>query len=251
MASGAGTWYQRPMSTRSSDKCVTDLLEARFASAPYADAEGILARFLDNAFAYSNETIGLADLRAAWDVFRVWVGSGVNRRAEDWRLFLAWYVFHWHSSSEEVSKRPELPSIAERYLRDRPDAVPPEVHLLVRSAIGTPLDFYEMLYLPEFERYYLKSLFLGYQQSFGFEALPEGLTVGDVYLAKIVHIYADQGLIAGISTPFHANAKVPIGFLRRNLIRNRATDFSSDFWLFDSDIFNLYQDLQHGQFGTA
>lgn len=239
------------MSISSSDKSVTDLLSARFASAPPAEMKGILDGFLDNACSYAQETIGLADLRDAWDVFRAWLGSGVNVRADDWRLFRAWYVFHWHSQSSGSSNRPELSSIAERYLRDRPEVEPPDAHLLVRSAIGTPMDFYEVLYLPDFERYYLKSLFLGYQQSYAFRALPEGLALGNIYLAKIVHVYADQGLVAGISPPFHANAKVPIGSLRRNLILTRAADFTRDFWLFESDIFNLYHDLAQGNFGTA
>jgi hypothetical protein len=231
------------MSIASADESVGTPLKTRYRSVSYAKRDAVVRRFLDEVLSFVGETVGVADLRAAWDEFHAWLGHGVDVRAADCRLFLSWYVFHWHSELKLGSERPNQPSLAERYLQDRHEQHSSDMHLLVRSAVGTPLDFYEVLYLPEFGRYYVKSLFLGYQHSFGFEELPPGLELGNVYLAKIVHLFDDQGVLAGVSSALNPYAKVAIGSLRRNLIKTRATDFTRDFWLFDADVFNLYRDL--------
>jgi len=229
------------MSGSIDNKSVSDLLKGRFGGLPRYDLEASLARFIEEAFAYANSTIGLADLREAWDVFRVWLDHRIDAHADVWQLFLAWYVFHWRASPKRTRRLP--PTIAEKYLLHSPDALHADLHGIVQSAVGAPIDFYEVLYLPDLDTYYLKSLFMGYQKSFGFQRLPRGMELGNVYLAKVVHLYEDQGLIAGISAALGLEAKVAIGNLRRNLIKKRATDFMCEFWLFESDIFNLYRDL--------
>jgi hypothetical protein len=215
------------------------------------DLPGILARFVDEVFSFANENAGLADLRIAWNVFRVWQNPLIETNCEDWRLFLSWYAFHWRPESEANVQRPQSLTLAERYLGAFPAAQSMEVHALARHALKSPLDFYEVYYFQDYDRYYLKSLFLGVKQSYAFPSLMEGLTVGRIYFGKVVHLFADQGILIGHSRALPTSSKVSIARIRRNLIEKRAADFARDFWLFDSDVFNLYHDLCYGNLAAT
>jgi hypothetical protein len=201
-------------------------------------------QFIDGALAYARETRGLGDIRAAWDLFRVWLEPSLNFASEDWRLFVSWYVFHWHPPGNEQKAPEPGASIAERYYRERMAERYPELSSLVASGVKNPLDFYEVHFLPEMSCYYVKSLFLGYQYSFAFETLPEELKIGGVFFGKILHLGQDRGIILGHSRSFSVRAKVGIGRLRRDLVVRRRSDYLEEFWLFDSDVFNLYHDLR-------
>ena len=191
---------------------------------------------MDRALLLASNQRGEMDLCQAWHAFRAWFStSRVDEGSEDWRLFLAWYLFHWQA--------PARPSIAEWYVSERPSEVSAEEVRMVATASRSPLDFYEIHTLPEMGCFYVKSLFLGYQQSYAFAELPDGLKVGDVFFGKVIHFQQDEGVIAGHSPAFPPSAKVPIAYLKRQLILRRKDDFLNNFSMFESDLFNLYHDL--------
>lgn len=201
-------------------------------------------RFVDRAVFFANQNRDPQDIHDAWRTFRVWLSSWIDYNSDDWRLFLVWYIFHWQApaASLEVPCR-RVPSIAEEYLEKQPQEISESERKMVASAISSPMDFYEIHDFPELNCVYVKSLFLGFQHSYAFNELPEGLGVGDIFFAKIIHFQDDRGVIAAYSQPFSAMAKVSIAHMRRQLISGRKEEFVKNFPLFDTDLFNLYHDL--------
>jgi hypothetical protein len=208
--------------------------------------ETLVIRFVDRAFAFSNRRCDPQDIHDAWRTFRVWQSAWIDYKSEDWRLFLAWYVFHWRVADEQ-NELPEAGPLAALYAAECPEEISPAEQKMLATAMGSPLDFYEIYELPEPNCFYLKSLFLGYQHSYAFTSLPPNLKTGDVFFGKIVHFRDDKGVIAAHSRPFPSTAKVAIAYIRRQLILGRKEEFIKNFSLFDSDLFNLYYDLLNGE----
>jgi hypothetical protein len=202
--------------------------------------EALVNGFVERALTFANQRCDPRDIHEAWRAFRVWLSSWIDYNSDDWRLFLVWYVFHWQAGAEEGDSRP--PTVAEYYINSNEDSSP-EDRWLLGSASVCPLDFYEIYEFVELGCFYMKSLFLGYQHSFAFPKLPEGLKAGDIFFGKIIHIRDDRGVVAAHSRPFPPSAKVAITALRRQLIQKRKEEFIHNFGLFDSDLFNLYHDL--------
>jgi hypothetical protein len=213
-------------------------------SVPLAGWAELALSFVNRAVGYSKLVNDPRDIHEAWTAFRVWLSPRFEYGCQDWGLFLAWYVFHWKPVKNAIR---EKFSLAELYAAECPAEVSEKEKILISEAVRNPLDFYEIYWLSELNCYYVKSLFLGYQNSFAFHEMPAGLEVGDVFFGKIVPLYEDRGIIVGHSRPIGGSAKVAIAYLRRELIRRRKSDFINDFYLFDSDIFNLYHDLLHGR----
>jgi hypothetical protein len=207
------------------------------------DLPAFLDRFQAGAIAFAFNGQGIGNLRDAWCTFRAWMHGDLDPQAEDWRLFLHWYIFHWVSSSENLSDCHSDAVIAEKYSLSLEHALSLEQKKLVAAAIQAPLDFYETYWLAEWECFYLKSLFLGQERSFAFTKLPIDIKVGDIFFGKIVPLQYDRGILAAHSQIFDSSAKVPIARLRQDLISARKSDFSNNFHLFDADVFNLYHDL--------
>lgn len=201
---------------------------------------GFLDDFVDAAFAFARQKFGMKDVREAWSTFRVWMSESVDFQADDWRLFMAWYVFHWHADRAASPEKAQVN--AEIFMVAQPNYPSIQKEILT-SAVQSPLDFYEIYQLNEWECFYTKSLFLGLQHSFSFPRLPEGFRPGDIFFGKIVQVREDKGILVAHSPPLPNEAKVAIVQLRQDLIQQRKADFTQNFSLFDSDVFNLYYDL--------
>lgn len=170
----------------------------------------------------------------------MWLDEKVDRSAEDWNLFRSWYLFHWQPQSAEArSPGPVAHSYAQKFANSEAE------HDLIIAGTKSPLDFYEILEIPEPECFYVKSLLLGFRHSFAFRELPKDLKTGDIFLGHIVPLKADTGLFSGYSRPLDRSAKYAIARLRVDLITRRKVDFVENFGLFESDLLNLYYDLTH------
>lgn len=210
-----------------------------------AELPVFLELFLGRAMAFAYENCGVADVREAWNAFRVWLSSELDPSAEDWRLFLFWYIFHWQPSDHPLPCSFEE-SIAGRAFLTLREETSPRQEAFLRAAASSPLDFYEVYRLQEWDCFYVKSLLLGQEGSFSFRELPPEFTEGDIFFGKVIPLQEDQGVLAAHSAIFTSSAKVPISALRLELIKDRRADFSRNFRTFDSDVFNLYHDLLKG-----
>lgn len=217
------------------------------APLPIREWNSLVHGFVDKAVFFANQNRDPQDIHDAWRTFRVWLSSWIDYNSDDWRLFLVWYVFHWQPLELALDREAASGSIAEQYAKAFPEEVSTAERRMIVAATTNPLDFYEIYEFPELGCYYVKSLFLGYQHSYAFNELPEGLNVGDIFFGKLVHFKDDRGVIAGHSRPFPATAKIAIAYMRRHLIKDRKEEFITNFALFDSDLFNLYHDLLDGK----
>lgn len=210
---------------------------------PVGDIELVLRRLVDRAVVFAEREFGPGDIHEAWRAFRVWLSPWMDLDAEDWPLFLHWYVFHWRSpKAGEVPSRPR--SIAERFARaEKASLAGSELQLLTIGSKDPP-DFYEIMELREIGRYYVKSLLLGYQHSYAFSELPEGLGAGQIFFGKIIHLHSDRGVIVGHSRALPMTTKFSIAQMRVHLVNGRKKDFLRDFSLFEPDVLNLYHDIQ-------
>lgn len=210
---------------------------------PSPEWEAQVRRFVDNAVFFANRTRNPSDIHDAWRTFRVWLAAWIDYNSDDWRLFLVWYVFHWRTPELKAPTEVRSPSIAEQFARACPEEISDAQWAILKAGVGSPMDFYEVHEVPGLECLYVKSLFLGYQHSYAFSTLPGGLKVGDIFFGKIIQFEDDLGTIACHSRAFPVTARVPIAYLRRQLISGRKEEFIKNFSLFESDLFNLYHDL--------
>ncbi|MGZ3711960.1 MAG: hypothetical protein ACXVBE_09390, partial [Bdellovibrionota bacterium] len=125
------------------------------------DLSSFLDLFQSLAMEFAHDRFGTGDLREAWAAFRAWMESEMDACAEDWRLFLHWYIFHWQSLTSESIQNRHDSTIALQLASTLHDQISPMQKVFLHSALHSPLDFYEIYRLDEWDCFYFKSMFLG------------------------------------------------------------------------------------------
>lgn len=205
-----------------------------------------LADLMEQAIQYAEDTMGPSEIQCAWRAFRVWTEAWINPNAVDWDLFLYWYVFQWRGADpKEPSQRSE--PLAKRYLNHAGPDLSSLDKTLIQSVLEIPLDFYEILPLQEPNIFYVRSMLLGYKHSFGFQELPEPLAAYNIFFGMILHTSSDVGIILAHSAPLPETAKFLVAEMRIQLVNRRKMDYLKNFSIFNSDVLNLYYDIENSQ----
>ena len=170
----------------------------------------------------------------AWNAFRAWNEESCISTRDHESIFLAWYLFKAQPIAECPSR---LASFAKIFANEML-YISPLDRSLIERAESAPIDFFEVHEIPNLNKFYLKSLCLGYRGSFSFFEPPLESRPGDIFLGKVIPIMEDKGILMAKGPRLSRDTKVSVASLRRSLIENRRQEFLSNFPLFEADIFD-------------
>jgi hypothetical protein len=190
-----------------------------------------------NQFSWHEENSG--ERENAWQIFNAWEEKSKHKRVENSQLFLAWYLFRKRSKPGSIDLQP---SFAKLYIEHSPKMSSIDRYLIEEAEMA-PLEFFETYEIPSLNKVYLKSLCQGYRGSYAFFEFPLNCKPNEIFLAKIIPLSEDQGIVLARGPNLHRSAKAIIADLKRNLVGKRRHEFKADFTIFEADIFSTYLEI--------
>jgi hypothetical protein len=179
---------------------------------------------------------------SAWLAFNAWDANSPHDRALNTNLFLAWYLFRNRCLAGHNEPKQ---SFARSYIELSSNITSVDRYLVSQAELA-PFDFFETHEILSLNKIYFKSLCLGYRASYAFFECSLKSKPGEIFLAKVIPLTEDQGVVLARGPHLGRRAKAIISELKRNLIEKRRDEFQTEFSLFEADIFSSYLEISYG-----
>jgi hypothetical protein len=180
----------------------------------------------------------------SWFVFHAWLDVHPTSDSPYYSLFQAWQLFHWNPDPSTVQPKlfnKKVKTLASAFIKVHHDQLNDEQVQMLERAQKQQLDIYEITSL---NQHYLtlygiisQTKIVVYHPNLSTKA-----RVGEYIFASTLPVNQMQHVFLGVSQFFPREAKVRISEFSRFLSRCKP-DIIRDFKNFESDIFNLFYDL--------
>lgn len=186
-----------------------------------------------------------------WFVFRSWLDFRFDPDSPHIHIFRAWQMFHWEFDPSLVNLslgNTDVHTLAQAYLQVHRGQLDPATIALIEEAQNQPLDFYEVSEVNS--DYVMLFGLISKQKALVYEKdIQEKLKTGEFLMAHLLPVVDSTHVFIGMSEVVPAEAKGHMKEFCKFLDRAMGK-CPRHFRTFDSDVFNLYYDLNE-HFNTS